>query len=358
MSPPLYGFGLSQEDERTERAGLALREGDRVFAITSGGEMPLGLLAAGAAEVTAVEIAPAQTRLARLKLVAALALPQPDAAGVIGYTRCADRRRHWATVRQGLPADDVAFWEAHPDAIDGGVIWAGRFERYVARLVCLLRPVMGRALRGLFDQPDLATQAAWFDDHIGTPLLRTVLRVAFSPRVYRGRGVDRASLAHRTASDDLGARFFQHLRAVCTRTPARDNPLLQLVLLGEVLDPGLVPDWLRPEGLARLRTHADQLRFVDADATAWLEQAPVGSFDAFQLSNLADWLDEDAWARLLRAVVRAAAPGARVVWRCMHADRPVPADLLDRLIPDRALGERLRETDRFPFYTIVPATVR
>ena len=349
MTPPRYDFGFSQEDERTERAALHLRPGDRALCISSGGEVPLGLLAAGAASVVSVDINPAQNRLARLKLASALTLPRPDAAGFIGYTErtAAARRQDWLRVREALSAEDAAFWEAAPQVLGTGPIWDGRFERYVRLLQCGMRPLLGRALRGLFDQPDLTAQA--------TPLLRGVLRLAFSPRVYAGRGVDPRSLAHRSGEGSLGERYFQQLRDVCTRTPARDNPLLQLLLLGYTLSADAVPDWLSASGLAALRPRADRITWVDGDLVPWLEATPASSVDAVHLSNLPDWLDEAGWERLLTALIRVAAPGARVVWRYMHVDRRVPPALADKVRVDRELGARLRQTDRFPFYTIVPA---
>jgi S-adenosylmethionine:diacylglycerol 3-amino-3-carboxypropyl transferase len=96
---------------------------------------------------------------------------------------------------------------------------------------------------------------------------------------------------------------------------------------------------------------------VDGDVLSWLRSAPTASVDAFHLSNLGDWVDGPAWDEVLTEVVRVGAPGARIVWRCMHADRPVPAALLDRIHTDRAWGLRLRALDRFPFYVIVPAEI-
>jgi S-adenosylmethionine-diacylglycerol 3-amino-3-carboxypropyl transferase len=239
MTRPLYDFGLSQEDERTEVAGLDLQPGARVLSLTSGGEMPLSLLVAGAGAVVGVDVVSSQNALARLKLAAALSLPRPVAVGFIGYGERApaDRRADWVLVRSRLPPADVAFWEANAWAIDQGPVWAGRFERYIRWLGRVVWPVLGRwRLRGLFEQPDLAAQAAWFDANIGTRALRGVFRVAFAPRVYGGRGVARRALSAHDAEESLGDRYFGQLRDVCTRTLASDNPLLQIVLLGAVID--------------------------------------------------------------------------------------------------------------------------
>ena len=59
---------------------------------------------------------------------------------------------------------------------------------------------------------------------------------------------------------------------------------------------------------------------------------------------------------MLRALAARMAPG-RAVWRFLHVDRAVPADLAGAIRVDRALGERLAASDRYPFYGVVPAAV-
>ena len=240
-----------------------------------------------------------------------------------------------------------------------GAIWAGRFERYVGLLEQFVWPLLGRwRIEGLFQQPDLASQARWFDARVGTRWLRAALRVAFSPALYRGRGVQDASLSRVEGGEPLGERFFRELRDVCTRTPARDNPLLQLMLLGRVLDVDHVPAWISAEGQAALRARAANLTFVDGDVIDLLRAAPPASFDALHLSNVSDWVDDARWSELLRGVLHAARPGARVVWRRMHAEHAVPEEVARGFARDDAAGMALRAADRFPFYAIHVAEVR
>lgn len=355
---PLYGFGVSQEDDRVESAVLLPDVGRRVFAITSGGEVPLGLAARGAT-VDAVDFVAGQNHLAALKLATALALDPTDAARFLGYARAPGpaRDRAWSTVRQHLTADAAAFWDAHPSERAAGAIWAGRFERFLIRALRVVRPLWGaRNLRALCEAPDLDAQRAIYERRIDRPWVRAAFRIAFSRRAYATRGLDERALAQRTTTESLGDQYLRWLRAFCTATPAADSWFLQVLLGGGLRDPERGPDFLRPEGVAALRAAPERVRLHTAEATDWLREHPR-KFDAFHLSNLGDWLDSGGWDGLLEAVVDRAAPGAAAVWRELQTERDVPPGLRDRLRADREAGVALRAIDRFPFYRIIPARV-
>lgn len=354
----LYGFGLSQEDERTERAALGL-PGGRVLSITSAGDTALSLLAAGADRVVGVDIEPNQARLARLKLAAVLRLPRAAAIAFLGFLPASesDRRAWFGTVLEGLAEPDRAFWRDHAHTALRGVVREGRFERFLRRPRGLLRPWFEPRLRRLFACKSLSEQRQVFDRWIDRPVVRTAFRIAFHPRVYARRGIDPRGLRALDARQSLGDLFFERFRAMCVNTPAAANPFLQMNALGSVLNEECVPGYLTAEGCAALRARHDAVSFAVADVTSLLEQHPDGTFDRFHLSNVPDWLDRASFDALLHTIAGRAARPARLVWRFIHADRDPPADLREVVRPDRAWGAELAATDRFPIYTVVPARV-
>ena len=257
----LYNFGLSQEDERSEARALDLRPADRVLSIVSAGEMPLSLLSMGAAQVLAVDIDPAQLHLARLKLAAVCTLERCDAIRFLGYrTASPDQRHDWFDAVLGhLPPGSQAFWRAHRSEAGPGAIWAGRFEQYLSRITRYAIPLLGRRrVTGIFECRTLAEQEAYFDSRLDLRAIRLLLRVAFNRKVYAGRGMDPRSLQYRTSQDEpLGAQFYRQFRNALTRTPAQENYLMQLILLGSTRSDECVPAYLTASGCETVRRNRD-----------------------------------------------------------------------------------------------------
>jgi len=357
MSAP-YGFGVSQEDERTEAVALGL-PGGRVLSIAGAGDMALSLLALGADEVVAVDVAIPQLYLAELKLAAVLGLDREDAIRFLGFMPAEpDQRQRWlATLLGQLPVPARDFWRAHDSAVQGGPIWAGRYERYLAGLRTMLWPIAGRHLQELCECRTLGQQQALFSRHFDRPLLRAVFRLAFAPRLYGDRGVDPRGLQHHDPRRPLGLQFFDRFRAMCVASPARENPLLQLHLRGRVPGPDFVPEYLTERGTERLRRRAPAITFVHASIEDLLDSVAPGRFDRFHLSNITDWLPAAECDRLFERIAEKAARPARLVWRYLHARPPIPQSCSRVIHVDEGMACSLALRDRFPFYGIVPAEI-
>lgn len=355
---PLVDFGLSQEDERTEAAALAL-PGGRVLSIASAGDMALSLLALGAESVVAVDVALPQLHLGELKRAAVLALSREEAIRFLGFLPAAPAQgRAWMpAVLAVLPPASRTFWSEASRRAPHGAIWAGRYERYVGVLRALLRPVAGWRFRALLACETVEEQAAVFGRVLDRPLLRAAFAVAFHPRLYVRRGMDPRGLQHRDPGQSLGAQYFHWFRQTCTATPVRENHLLQLHLLGRVREAAAVPAYLTEAGVRAVRERPDAVSFVHASLLDYLAGAPRGRFDRFHLSNVPDWLPFEAFERLLSLIGEKAAPPARLIWRSLHRDYRVPARLRSVITTDPVLGEALRSRDRFPVYRVVPAQV-
>lgn len=355
---PAYEFGHTQEDERTEARALGL-PGGRALSITSAGEMALDLLALGAETVVGVDLAPSQNHLARLKKAAVLGLAREDAMRFLGYLPAARAQRlDWLRALVGqLPPTSRAFWSEHRDEAARGVIWRGRFERFLHVLLRVLAPVLQPRFVALFDARTVDEQQRVFAEQFDVPVVRALFRLAFHPRVYGGRGVDRRSVQFHDPSVSLGDQFFGRFRAACLGSPARQNVLLQLFTLGRVVDASVAPAYLTEAGARIVRSRPDSVSFVDGDVTEHLLGQERGTYDRLHLSNVPDWMARDRFDALMRAVVDRAARPAWLVWRFIHVDWPLPADVARVIHPDRALGAELEAEDRFPIYTVVPARI-
>ena len=174
-------------------------------------------------------------------------------------------------------------------------------------------------LRAFLDLERPAEQAAYWRRHLDTRRLRAAMDILFS------RPLLRAAYAAPLLAC-LPPRFGGVVRARMERSfathPNRTNRYARALLLGELGD--------KPAPAA-----AGGIRLVHADAAAYLEAVPEGSFDGFTLSNILDGVDDSYRARLFAAVKRAAAPDAVVVLRSFG--EPSAVLLTNRAPEDRAM---------------------
>jgi S-adenosylmethionine:diacylglycerol 3-amino-3-carboxypropyl transferase len=174
-------------------------------------------------------------------------------------------------------------------------------------------------LRAFLDLERPAEQAAYWRRHLDTSRLRAAMGILFSRPLLRT-----AYAAPLLAC--LPPHFGGVVRARMERGfathPNRTNRYARALLLGELGD--------EPAPAA-----AGGIRLVHADAAAYLEAVPEGSFDGFTLSNILDGVEDSYRARLFGAVKRAAAPDAVVVLRSFGA--PPTALPTNRAREDRSM---------------------
>jgi S-adenosylmethionine-diacylglycerol 3-amino-3-carboxypropyl transferase len=326
------------EDASVLAEALAPLRGARALSIASAGDNSFSLLARGAARVLAVDLSPAQLALVALKRAAFLALDHDELLGFLGARPCPERLRLYARVREPLEADARRFWDARRADVARGVIHAGRLERYFRLFGRIVLPLVhSRATRdALFEPRSGEARARFVARRWDTPRWRLLFRVFFS-RLLLGRlGRDPAFFDH--VEGPVGARLLQRTNAALARLDAGTNPYLFYALCGRY-GPAL-PDYLRPEHHAAIRAAAERLVPWLGSLEEVIAELPAASLDAVNLSDVPEYMTEPAWHALLRGVVAACAPGARIAWWTLLAARGTPADLATRLSSE---GERASE---------------
>lgn len=357
---PLWNFGISQEDARSELLALQLEGSDHVLSVASAGEVALNLAAMSDASIVAVDTSLPQILLCELKLASALRLEPDVAAGFLGYTsmRSEHRLSLLADLAPGLAPRTRLFWDEHRGEIAKGIIGRARFERYLGRYQELALLLLGRQhVRALLECPTVEEQRDYFDRHFRASLLRGLFKLAFHPRVYRNRGMAAQGLTH-SRERDIATFFFDRFRDFCTSTPARENCYYQYSFFGHVTHATGLPEFLSPAGVARLRRRGRPLRFLHAEYGEHLSSQPVGTYNKFHLSNIGDWMSVPAFAQLCTLIAKSAGPSGRGVMRYIHKDHGAPAALATAMVLDRARGDEIVRGDRYPFYNIVPFDLR
>jgi len=334
------------EDADVLCAALApVATGGRLLSIASAGDNALALLTLDPAEVVAADLSAAQLACVALRIAAFRRLDHPGLLAFLGAAPSDRRMETYRSLRADLPADAREFWDAQPEAVAGGIIHAGKFERYLRafrrRILPLVHP-RGRIDR-LREVRRRTEQAAFYEREWNTWRWRLLFRLFFSRAVMGRMGRDPAFFSHVQGS--VGERILARTRHALTELPVRSNPYVAYIMTGNY-PPEALPRYLRPEWFETIRSRLDRLRLVRAP----VEAAGEGRFDGFNLSDIFEYMGPAEHARCYGALSDRANPGARLVYWNLLAPRARPEALADRVRPLRKTADALHARDLAWFY--------
>lgn len=342
-------YSQAWEDPQADLDGLRLGPTDDVLAIGASGDNALAFCLAGPRTVTAIDFNPNQNHLLELKVAAIESLEPLEVQAFLGARPSTARAFFYRQVRPVLSEAARAFWDGRADLLERGVIHVGRFDGYLRLFANWVLPLIhdARTRRRLFELDSLEAQREFYRSTWDTWRWRTVFRVFFGKRVMGRLGRDPAFFKY-VDVDRVGEQFRLRAEHALTELPTRDNWFLEYMTLGEYTDPDRrLPPYLRPEHHAQLRATARQkLRLVVGSFEEFLPTQPDGSFSAFYLSDIFEWMSEEAFVTLLRELVRTGRDGGRLTWRNLLVPRGHPRALDGVLVHEAELSKAIHFRDR------------
>lgn len=317
-------FAQVREDPSVDEAIVDPTGRHHVVVVTSGGCTALTMVAAGAGRVTAVDVSPAQNHLAELKAAALASLSHPDALAFLGAMPAGLglRRLLYRRVRSRLSPSARRYWDRHQRTLARGALGSGTTERFLVPIAWLLRTVVlpRGTVDALIDARDSAAQSAVFHDRWDTWRWRAMFALLLNRRTCRrvyGTFFDNID------ATDFAAHFRSLLEPALRDTPAAGNWYLH-ELFRHRYRTECLPPHLRADSASTIAANLGRLTLVDDELARWLGTQADGSVDAFCLSNIGEWLDDDQRTELFAQIARTATDDAVVVLR-NFIERPVDA---------------------------------
>jgi S-adenosylmethionine-diacylglycerol 3-amino-3-carboxypropyl transferase len=335
------------EDWRVLERALDVGPGDRVLSVASAGCNSLALALRGA-EVVGIDLSPPQIALCELKLAGGH-LPYERFLELLGL-REGDPLDAYREIEHRLSRTAQAFWQGHPKLLEQGVLGTGKFERYLATFTHRVLPLIHRegTIQGLIDAKPADAQRRFHDQRWSTRRWRGLFRVFFSQWVMArlGRSPEQFAQVEGSVADRILARC----DAVLGGQPLERNPYVQWILEGQWRSITHAHPYLTREGHAGLIEAGDRVQWIQASLEDHLPGRAPGSYTAFNLSNIGEYLPEPVWDALYASLLVAAAPGARIAYWNLFVPRSAPAALEGRVERHPARSAELLAQDRVPFY--------
>jgi len=333
------------EDPAILLQALAVQPGDRVLSVCSAGDNAFALAAAGA-RVTAIDLSAPQLALAELKLVAAVHLDLERFRSFLGLTGVGQRVQLYHEIRDHLSERARTWWDAHEADIRTGVLRCGRFERYLETFRTRALPLVHSRdrVRAMLEQSDPALQRKFFEKTWDTWRWRGLFRIFFSRFVMARSGRSQAQFAQ--VDGPVSSAFLARAAHVLTDIPIRTNFFVQWIMGGSYPDLEQAHPYLSAAGHLALREAAERVEFVHADLVSHLQEQPAETYQAYNLSNVPEYLSADEHQALLEAVLMASSKGARLAYWNLLVPRCRPEALADRLDRHPEQAKALLHADR------------
>jgi S-adenosylmethionine-diacylglycerol 3-amino-3-carboxypropyl transferase len=334
------------EDARVLCAALRPRSGMRILSICSAGDNSLALLADGA-QVVAADLSVAQLACLDLRKAAFRRLQYPELLAFLGVRPTDDRLRTYERLAADLARPSQEFWSQHRQRIASGIIHAGRFEDYFRKFRRWVLPAIhSRAtIAKLFEAKDATARKQFWDQQWNNRRWRLLFRVFFSKFLLGRLGRDPEFF--RYAQGPISERILRRTEHALTLLPTHDNPFLHYIVYGNFGE--TLPDYLLPEKFDAIRAGLDRLTLVQGSIEE-VGRTQGGEFDAFNLSDIFEYLDPESSRKLYGELIEIARPGARLAYWNTFVPRSCPVDLLDKVRPLKDVARDLFQRDRAFFY--------
>lgn len=320
-------------------------QGGRLLSIASAGDNALALLTLDPAEVVAADLSAAQLACVELRIIAFRRLEHPQLLAFLGVTPSDERPRTYGRLRTDLSPEARRFWDANAQAVAGGVIHAGKFERYLDTFRHRVLPLVHsrRTIDRLMVPRSRVERGEFYDREWNTWRWRLLFRLFFSRAVMGRMGRDPAFFSHVEGS--VGDRILARTRHALTALPVHTNPYAARIMTGHY-PPEALPRYLRPQWFDAIRSRLDRIRLVQGP----IETATDGPVDGCNLSDIFEYMSPAEHERCYAELVRRAAPGARLVYWNLLAPRARPDALARDVRPLRDLADALHARDLAWFY--------
>lgn len=321
------------------------------MSIGSAGDNSFALLGHGARSVTAVEMNPAQTACIDLRRAAYLTLDHAAFLELHGSRPSTRRVDLYQQCRGEMTPEARAFWDAKPAEVALGIGTPGKFENYfrLFRQVVLPLAHPRRRVRALLEPRTPEARLAFFRERWDNRRWRAIFRVFFSRTVMGALGRDPEFF--RYVEGTVSDRILNRTRhALANLDPSR-NPYLHWILTGTHGEH--LPTALEERNFLPIREALREGRFriVEQPLERLLDSEPDRRYDAWNLSDIFEYMSGENTAALLGTIVDHSNPGARLAYWNMLAPRSRPDSMAGVLQPLDELARELFEQDRAFFYS-------
>ena len=333
------------EDADILSVALNIQPGDKVLSIASAGDNSFSLLLHNPSLIVGVDVNPVQLWLTELKMVAIKHLSREEYLAFAGFTPDTNRLSTYENFKNELSEEALQYWNTHRSLIEEGIVYQGKFEKYFRFFAKKLLPFIhtNKRINKLFEDKSESQQVTFYNKKWNNLRWRFFFSVFFSKYVLGKFGRDPKFMTHvkTTVSKYIYAKSAHHLSSKA----CQQNFMLQFILKGKF---DALPHYVRAENYDIIRQRINRIKLEKGLAQE--VALKYDGFNAFNLSNIFEYMDENVFCEVTRELIRHAKPGARFAYWNLMVPRKISEVQPELVKPDEALSNTLTAADKGFFY--------
>jgi S-adenosylmethionine-diacylglycerol 3-amino-3-carboxypropyl transferase len=228
------------------------------------------------------------------------------------------------------------------------MIKAGRFENYFSMFRRWVLPLIHsrRTVSALLEERTIPQRRSFYDQRWNNRRWRALFQLFFSRYMMGRLGRDPQFFAY--VDGGIAKPMLARTQHGLTEVDNAKNSYLQWITCGEFKT--ALPHAWRAENFESIRANLDRLEIKLASAKSFLEEAPDNSIDRFNLSDIFEYISEEAAENLFAQIARCGRRGGRLAYWNTEAPRSSPPSLAHRLRTLTEMSRRLHSETTTFFY--------
>ena len=296
----LIRYSQCWEDTEVLLESLNIQENDICFGILSAGDNVFSMLAENPEKVVALDISFPQIALAKLKKEVFNSLSYEEMLEFMGVMKSDKRIEIYDRIKEKLDKEVKEYWDFNREAIEKGIIHAGKFEKFFKIFREKILPFVHskKRVEKLLEKKSMQERMEYYDNHWNNFRWKLMFKLFFSKYIVGKLGRDKEFF--RYAEKNISEEMKERSRyALCEQNPY-ENPYINYILTGNYRKDCL-PYFLRKENFDKIRKNLHKVEILQSSVEEYLDQIDF-KIDKFNLSDIFEYMSVENYSKLMEKI--------------------------------------------------------
>ena len=293
----LIRYSQCWEDTEVLLESLNIQENDICFGILSAGDNVFSMLAENPKKVVALDISFPQIALAKLKKEVFNSLSYEEMLEFMGVMKSDKRIEIYDRIKENLDKEVKEYWDFNKEAIQKGIIHAGKFEKFFKIFREKILPFVHskKRIEKLLEKKSRQERIEYYDKYWNNFRWKLMFKLFFSKYIVGKLGRDKEFF--RYAEKNISEEMKERSRyALCEQNPY-ENPYINYILTGNYRKDCL-PYFLRKENFDKIRKNLHKVEILKSSVEEYLDQIDF-KIDKFNLSDIFEYMSAENYSKLM-----------------------------------------------------------